>query len=157
MTHRLSLDQLQQLESIMQKMLIEANAANWPELSRLDGERRILLNYPENARELRAAAMATPAISSGQRPVPLTPSAIQTNNGSLSGSSSQDDDGEQDARTLEACRRLSKELLELDATIKKTIESAKEALLKESRGMRAQVSAKKGYEQANNMTPRSYS
>lgn len=159
MNPRLSIDQLEQLKSIMNLMLVEAKAENWPEISRLDGERRIILNYPEHARELHPSALSEPAISSGQRPFALTPTVRATARPETSGSLPTDD---VDSREIESpaddgYRALSKDILELDSAIRKTIEDAKEALLKESRGMRAQVNAKKGYEKTSNMNPCSYS
>lgn len=160
MNPRLSIDQLEQLKSIMHLMLVEAKAENWPELSRLDGERRIILNYPEHARELHPSALSEPAISSGQRPFALTPTVRAAARADTSGSLPATDDA--DSRKNESpadlgYRTLSKDVLELDSAIRKTIEDAKEALLKESRGMRAQVNAKKGYEKTSNMNPCSYS
>ncbi len=159
MNPRLSIDQLEQLKSIMHLMLIEAKAENWPELSRLDGERRIILNYPEHARELHPSALSEPAISSGQRPFALTPAVRAAARPDTSGSLPADDTDSRENQPLadDGYRALSKDVLELDSAIRKTIEDAKEALLKESRGMRAQVNAKKGYEKTSNMSPCSYS
>lgn len=156
MSSRLTILQLQQLKSIMQKMLAEASAANWSELSRLDGERRVVLDYPENAREMNALAAPRAAISSGQRPLSLEPTVHQPETTNVSAFSQTDDSHAADGPSDDNYRRLSKELMELDASIKKTIEDAREVLLNESRVIRAQVSAKKGYEKTSNMKSRSY-
>ncbi|MGQ7848494.1 hypothetical protein ACUNV4_28620 [Granulosicoccus sp. 3-233] len=157
MTSRLSLAQLEKLKSIMQMMLLEARNSNWPELSRLDGERRVVLNYPENAHEQHTAALAKPAISSGQRPFALTPDAKASSLPDTASSARPAGTPENHVPADDRYRVLSQEVMDLDSAIRKAIEAAKEAFLTESRGMRAQVNAKKGYEKTSNMKPRSYS
>lgn len=124
----LSIEQLRRLEGIMQTMLAEANNANWQELSRLDSERRVLIDYQERSlgKHINAPDKA-PAISSAR----TTPNPEYL--------------------------ALSAELKALDKAITTTVLNARHALLEQTRGLRAQVSAKKGYEQANTMKVNSYS
>ncbi len=157
MTSRLSIEQLERLKSIMNTMLLEARNSNWPELSRLDSERRIVMNYPKDACETYRAALSRPAISSGQRPFALEPSARTMPSSRDETHSAPVARGTDTSAPDERYRRLSNEVMDLDVEIRKTIEQAKEALLTESRGMRAQVNAKKGYEETSKMKSRSYS
>ncbi len=157
----LSIEQLKQLRSIMQTMLVEANNANWQELSRLDSERRVLIGYKERpgisnqkhgekASEFAQLRPASNKVScsptrSEARSVSSSEAAVSTTVNSTGNAPDEE------------YVALSKELTALDKEITKTVLDARHALLEQTRVLRAQVSAKKGYEQANTMKISSYS
>ena len=118
------------LHDIMQAMLHEASRSNWQELSRLDSERRVLLQYvdradPQQATDNTIADEQRHADTSRSNPVP-------------------------EEEQLRRC------LLALDQEINLTVQNAREALVLETRDLRAQHTAQQSYARANAMG-RSYS
>ncbi len=160
MNPSLSIDQLKRLKGIMQTMLLEANNANWQELSRLDSERRVLIDYKERA---SGKPNVSHKASSGGQP----PSDSQTGSGRVtpenlwatqpSRSPVAPESRSAGTTPTREYLALSAELTELDKEITTTVLNARHALLEQTRGLRAQVSAKKRYEQANTMKVSSYS
>ena len=127
MKQPLSIDQLKRLKVIMQMMLSEANNANWQELSRLDSERRVLIDFDAAVLDEHKDAVEP---ESAERKRSL------------------------DRQT--EYQALSNELVAIDEEISNTVQKARQALLEQTRGLKAQVSAKKEYEQANTMKVSSY-
>ena len=127
MKQPLSIDQLKRLKVIMQMMRSEANNANWQELSRLDSERRVLIDFDAAVLDEHKDAVEP---ESAERKRSL------------------------DRQT--EYQALSNELVAIDEEISNTVQKARQALLEQTRGLKAQVSAKKEYEQANTMKVSSY-
>ena len=127
MKQPLSIDQLKRLKVIMQMMLSEANNANWQELSRLDSERRVLIDFDAAVLDEHKDAVEP---ESAERKRSL------------------------DRQT--EYQALSNELVAIDEEISNTVQKARQALLEQTRGLKAQVSAKKEYEQVNTMKVSSY-
>lgn len=152
----LSMNQLEQLRPVMENMLEEAKAGNWSELSQLDSKRRDILRYPAEGSSREPANTATPAIASGSRPLSLLPPALAVSAANALAARSRKDQGNTQAPVNARHEALSRELMQLDKDIKSTIEQAKMALLQESREVRAQISARKRYEQTSNMKLPSY-
>lgn len=158
----LSIEQLKRLKGIMQTMLAEANNANWQELSRLDSERRVLIGYKERTRSTldtqlnkgSEGAQSSPRSSlantgrgTRQEPqaTPLFESPASTAVSSIK------------PAVISEHAALSAELTALDKEINTTVLSARNVMLEQTRVLRAQVSAKKGYEKANTIQISSYS
>ncbi len=156
----LSIGQLKQLRIIMRTMLSEASNANWQELSRLDSERRVLIEYKTTATNRHKNAV-DPATNNQQRPLDIQKeSEFQALAGSTTQgvrSSSALGDNSKRSKPNPEYLALSTELVAIDKEIFKTVQKARQALLEQTRGLKAQVSAKKEYEQANIMKVSSYS
>lgn len=137
MIQSLSIDKLDALHRIMRAMLNEAASANWPELARLDNERRVLLEYSElqTATKVDVTAEQPEAVNN-------TPDETKV---------AQEHDRDPVYETL--CKKLKS----LDKQINETVENARELLVNETRDHRAQVTAKKGYDQANSIQYATYS
>lgn len=157
MSSRPSISQLEQLKVIMTQMLAEAKDGNWQELSRLDSERRVVLDYSDNRASKTAAPLAAPAVSSSYGPLALAGCAYRRSPAKAFKEEQLTADKHQREVFSEQYCALSRQLMELDAEIKTTVESARKALLTQSRGMRAQVIAKKGYETTQKIKASSYS
>lgn len=157
MNSRPSIRQLEQLKTVMTQMLVEANNANWQELSRLDSERRVILNYSENAADLKVRRMAAPAVSSSLGPLALAGSSYRHSSRDAATVPHDTGDAQPQDRPSDEYRSLSQQIMTLDAAIQTTVEDARSSLLKQSRGMRAQASAKKCYETTRNIKASSYS
>lgn len=145
----------------MRTMLVEANNANWQELSRLDSERRVLIGYKErsakNNQKLdgNTTEAARPTSESVKVPGSMSQQEAQaTSSSEATASTTVGSTGYSPTTEYVA---LSKELAALDKEITRTVLDARHALLEQTRVLRAQVSAKKGYEQANTMKISSYS
>lgn len=162
MNSTLSVEQLKQLKGIMQSMLAQANNANWQELSRLDSERRVLIGYNERTTSTRNALLGN-AVESGKSPATglqaesesAAQQEVQTIPLAESGTTGATNPIRK-APTREYAN-LSAEIISLDKQITSTVVNARQALLDQTRVLRAQVSAKKGYENANTMKISSYS
>ena len=158
----LSIVQLKQLKGIMQSMLAEANDANWQGLSRLDSERRVLIGYTERTRTTHDTRLDE-ASKDGK----ASPPGSQTEPGSRIKPESQARPFPESpvSTSISPVRTasnkeyvaLSAELTALDNEINSTVLNARHALLEQTRVLRAQVSAKKRYEQTNTMKISSYS
>lgn len=156
----LSIEVLKRLKSVMQAMAVEANNADWQELSRLDNERRKLIDYKDHEADKRSAMVEAPG--KGQLPQDISAESHLSARGgfqetypprSFRVTGSNDNATTRDPEYLALC----KELTALDTEISNTVQKARQALLEQTRGLRAQVSAKKRYEQANTMKVSSYS
>ena len=160
MNPSLSISQLKRLKDIMQTMLSEANNANWQELSRLDSERRVLIKYKSAATDKPTTPDASTS-ASRQQPLnihqrPTSQSHAESPAPGVRSSSTHSDNSTElkpDSEYL----ALSTELIAIDKEISRTVQKARQALLEQTRGLRAQVSAKNEYEQANIMKVSSYS
>ncbi len=156
----LSIDQLKRLKVIMQMMLSEANNANWQELSRLDSERRVLIDFDAAVFGKNKDAV-DPASGGRIRPLDIQREPVSQARASSStqGARSSSALGEistgskPDPEYLALCT----ELVAIDEEISSTVQKARQVLLEQTRGFKAQVSAKKEYEQANTMKVSSYS
>lgn len=137
MIQSLSIDKLDALHRIMCAMLNEAASANWPELARLDNERRVLLEYSE-------VQTATKVDVTAEQPEAVNNTPDETK-------VAQEHDRDPAYETL--CKKLKS----LDKQINETVENARELLVNETRDHRAQVTAKKGYDQANSIQYATYS
>ncbi|ASJ71794.1 hypothetical protein [Granulosicoccus antarcticus] len=162
MSPSLSIEQLRQLKVIMQSMLSEASNANWQELSRLDSERRVLINY-KAATSVERKILGNPASQNAQQ----QQSEIDNGSGStdrlnnsqrmrLLPSLGSAHSAKPSPSDLEY-QALSAELTAIDKRISSTVQEARKVLLEQTRGLKAQVSAKKGYEQTKTMKVSSYS
>ena len=109
----------------METMLAQAEIENWPELAALDERRRTLLEYPT----AQPVAEQVNGIFAKTKPSPP-----------LSTGSTRSDWGNNYSQ-------LCDQILVLDLKINKTVESVRLSLLKEKRGLQAQVSAKRNYAQ----------
>ncbi len=160
MNPSLSISQLKRLKDIMQTMLSEANNANWQELSRLDSERRVLIDYQAAATGRRNIQIDQ---TSGHRQQPPDTQIATTSDAPVGSttegvhSSSALSDPSTGFKPNPEYLALSTELTAIDKEISKTVQNARQALLEQTRGLRAQVSAKKEYEQASIMKVSSYS
>ena len=156
----LSISQLKKLRLIMRTMLSEANNANWQELSRLDSERRVLINYKSVATDTHKIQIDS-APSQRQQPRGIeTESTSQARAGSTTPdtrASSALEGISTASKPDQEYLALSTELTAIDKEISKTVQAARQALLEQTRGLKAQVSAKNEYEQANIMKVSSYS
>lgn len=161
MIPRLSIEQLKRLHDIMQTMLAEANDANWQELSRLDSERRVLIEYRERLNGPRTTVHDKASDGVQASPDLQTESGENTSGDlrsvQLSGSPAAAETHSSRQAANPEYLALSAELKALDEAITTTVLNARQALLEQTRGLRAQVSAKKGYEQASTMKVSSYS
>lgn len=152
MKPRLTTAQLKRLRSVMQHMLSAAASADWEELSRLDQQRRVILDYPAQNRHADTAPSGIQAISSGGRPLPLQPRQANAD-------MTRDDPhaSEQESHVSHALhdrqhQALVEEVMTLDADIKSQIEQARQSLLQESRQVKAQIKARNGYVQTRKTT-----
>lgn len=141
MSQNLSIDDLLKLHELMEDMIVEIRKANWQALTRLDGERRAILGYHIN-REVGASAAQPVQPPSAQPPAanvvaldaqaPLTRPTANTNDNP-------------------SYQQLCASLLDLDRQINLAVKQARLSLVEKNRGLQAQVSAKKGYENANSV------
>ena len=160
MNSPLSIEQLKRIKGIMLSMLAEASIANWQELSRLDSERRVMLNYQGRVSD---SSDGCQEISLGGQPVPVpraestrtAPEVLRT--ALLSHSTKTPDNSSAVTVKSSEYHVLSAELAALDQEIITTVLKARQSVLEQTRGLQAQVSAKKCYEQANVMKVSSYS
>lgn len=132
MTESISLKDLKRIHQIMEAMLEQANQENWHELMRLDGERRVVLNYTADVPEA-----GTPNRSGNK----------QIDTGSI-GTTTRPFSAEHQI--------LGKQLAELDQAINKKLNESRQSLVEQTRGLRAQVSAKKNYERVNSAQVSTY-
>lgn len=155
MNKPLSIEQLKRIKGIMQSMLAEASNANWQELSRLDSERRVTIDYQEEASGKNKAFCEA---SAGGQPHPVQ---HQESEGTapevLRGTLTAPLQSSAETVPNPEYRELTAELAALDKQIITTVLNARQSLLEQTRGLQAQVSAKKGYEQASTMKVYSYS
>lgn len=125
MNKKFDIETLQKVRSIMETMLVQAETENWPELAALDERRRTLLEYSgaqpvvEQVNKIFSNTMPSPLRSTGSA------SSEWGNN----------------------YAQLCDQILVLDMKINKTVESVRLSLVKEKRGLQAQVSAKRNYAQ----------
>jgi hypothetical protein len=153
----LSIDTLQRLQSVMTHMLEEAANANWQELSRLDSERRVLLEYIgtqalTHTDRLDGAAMASGQLQARQRLGHDHPATADKKSHATAMPAA-------DARVTQSPEHqaLCKTLKKLDQRIIDTVQQARRQLIEQTRDLRAQVCAKNGYEKARNMRTSSHS
>lgn len=117
--------ELVSLTRLMQKMLLATEAAEWDELSRLDSERRALLNYTSEHKDLRIQQVATSQDVQSQRIDNIAP----------------ENDPERAA--------LIEEITILDQKILASAQSARKKLLDKNHDLSAQVKAKNLYAQTS--------
>ena len=116
-----TINQMQELLSIMNKMKVMASEHEWEELSRLDGERRAVLKYDSRQKT------------------------------QLSEEFVGDDIGMEKAGDAVIRAELKKKILNLDNEIVTCLQADRDKLLSENRGLSAQVKAKSIYAQTNSM------
>ena len=134
MKKKIDIETLQKVRSIMETMLVQAETENWPELAALDEQRRILLEYSA----AQPAVEQVSSLFSNTEPSPLR----------LTGGAKSDWGNNY--------TQLCDQILVLDTKINKTVELVRLPLVKEKRGLQAQISAKRNYAQACSSRTKTY-
>lgn len=136
MSDPLSHDKLLKLLSIMQQMLVEATQANWQELDRLDNERRILIDFDPGFDKTKTIYKATVVSRSDN------PGTIHRSNWTDSDCNSNNMD----------IKTLTKQIMQLDLSIMKTVTEARGMSLDQNRVLADQVKAKDCYARTSTIT-----
>lgn len=121
----LSITELDKLLQLMCKMQEAANSEDWQELSRLDSERRTLLNFQQDWKNSKNGDVSS--FDSGHQ-------LLSDNSASANKHAA-----------------LTKEILTLDEAIIAAVQTARQKLLAQNRGLLAQQRAKKLYAQTSSM------